>query len=111
MLPLLILSCFLHFGHQVAAYLNQCYENHWTGHHGPIPWPLKFPNIIPPDFFLWALMTYRTKVHTREELLHQIMNNAAYIQRHSEMIQWAVNSHLEQARLCIENCGAYFEQL
>jgi hypothetical protein len=39
-------------------------------------------------------MTYRIKVHTRDELLHQIMD-AAYIQEHPEMVQWAVNSGLE----------------
>jgi hypothetical protein len=44
----------------------------------------------PIDFLLWGLMketTCRTKVHTRDELLHQIMNVAAYIREHLEMIQ------------------------
>jgi hypothetical protein len=34
-------------------------------------------------------MTYRTKVHVRKELLHQIVDVAAYIRRHPEMIQCA----------------------
>jgi hypothetical protein len=76
--------------HQVTAYFNQC--------HGPVPWLLRSPDLTLLDFFLWSLikkMTYRTKVHTREELLHQIMDAAAYIQEHPKMIQWAVNSCLE----------------
>jgi hypothetical protein len=41
-----------------------------------------------------------TKIHMREELLHQIMD-AAYISEHPELIPWAVNSCLGWARLCI----------
>jgi hypothetical protein len=52
----------------------------------------------PTYFLLWGgLMkeiTRRMKVHTREELLHQIMDDA-YISEHHELIQWAVNSCLE----------------
>jgi hypothetical protein len=69
-------------GHQVMAYLNLCYENCWIGQHSPITWPPRSLAITMLDYFLWGLMkemTYRTKVHTREELLHQIMDAAAYI--------------------------------
>jgi hypothetical protein len=67
----------LHFLHQVTAYLNQCYENHWIGHHGPIPWLPKSPDLTPLDFFLWGIMkeiSYRTKVHMKEEQLHWVMD-------------------------------------
>jgi hypothetical protein len=47
-------------------------------------------------------MIYRTKVHMREEQLHRIMDAAAHILEHPEIIRWAVNSCLERARLCIE---------
>jgi oligoribonuclease (3'-5' exoribonuclease) len=56
-------------------------------------------------------MFYRTKVHTTEESLRQIMDAAAYIHEHSELIQRAVNSCMKRARLCIENRGRHFEQL
>jgi hypothetical protein len=42
-------------------------------------------------------MTYKTKLRTREELLHRIMDAAAYIREHLKMIQRAVISCLEQA--------------
>jgi hypothetical protein len=56
-----------HFG-QVTAYLNQCYENVCIGHHSPILWPPRSPDLTLLDFLLWGLikeMTYWTKVHTR----------------------------------------------
>jgi hypothetical protein len=71
----------LHFG-QVVAYMNHCYKNNRIGHHHPIPWMQISPELTMLDFTLWGLMkemTYRTKVHMREELLHQIMDAAAYI--------------------------------
>jgi hypothetical protein len=43
--------------------------------------------------------------------MHQIMDAAAYVQEHLEVIQRTVRSGLEQARLCIENCGGHLEQL
>jgi RecB family endonuclease NucS len=35
-------------------------------------------------------MTHRIKVHKRQELLHGVMDVAAYIREHPEMIQRAV---------------------
>jgi hypothetical protein len=64
-----------------CTYLNQHYENQWI-HHGPIYSLPRYPDLTLLDFPLWDLMkemTYRTKVHMREELLHQIMDAAAYI--------------------------------
>jgi hypothetical protein len=55
-------------------------------------------------------MTYRIKVYMKEEL-HWIMETAAYKWEHREMIQWALNSSLEWARLCTENHGRHSEQL
>jgi hypothetical protein len=56
-------------------------------------------------------MTHRTKVHTREELLHRIVNVAAYIQDHPEVIQHGESTCLERARLRIEKRGGHFEQI
>jgi hypothetical protein len=39
------------------------------------------------------------------------MDAATYIGEHPEIIQRAVNSRLERARLCIENRGGNSEQL
>jgi hypothetical protein len=43
-------------------------------------------------------MTDRTKEHTKEELLHKIMDAAAYIIEHPQMIRWAAHYCLERAR-------------
>jgi hypothetical protein len=52
----------------------------------------------------------RTKVHATEELLHRIMDAAAYIREQPEMIQRALNFDLKRKRLSIENCRGHFEQ-
>jgi hypothetical protein len=44
-------------------------------------------------------MTCRTKVHTREELLHRTMDSAAYILEHPKMVQRPVKSCLERASI------------
>lgn len=69
-----------HFGHEVIAYLNQHYKNHWTDNCGPLPRSI---NLTPLLIFSWGLMkntTYRAKVHMREELMYQFMDAAAYVQ-------------------------------
>jgi hypothetical protein len=53
------------FGCYIMAYLNQCYQNHGIGCHGPVPWLLSSLYLSPFDFFLWILMrdmTCRTKL-------------------------------------------------
>jgi hypothetical protein len=56
-------------------------------------------------------MTYRVKVHTREELLHGIMDYAAYIPEQPKIIQRTVEFCLKRARLCADNRVGHFEQL
>jgi hypothetical protein len=78
-----------HFGRQDTDYLNQRYENRWIGR-GPVPWPPRSPDLSPLDFLLRGpvkVMTYRAKLHTREEQLHLVVDAAAYIRERPEMIQ------------------------
>jgi hypothetical protein len=57
------------------------------------------------------VMSYRTEVHTREELLRRIMDADAHIRGHPERTERAVNTCLELATRCVENHGGHFEQL
>jgi hypothetical protein len=98
-----------HFRRQVTAYLYEHYGNSWIGRRGPVTWPPRSPDLTPLDFSLQGRMKemiYRTKVHTREELLHRIMDAAAYTRTHRND-STAVNSCLERARLCIGNRGGH----
>jgi hypothetical protein len=56
-------------------------------------------------FLLWGLIKgdLQNQNTQKRELLHHIMDAAAYIQEHCKMIQQAVNSCLKLAMLCIEN--------
>jgi hypothetical protein len=95
------MGCF----HILVVTLNQCYENHWIGRGGPIPWPPRSLDLTSLDFFLWGPMkeiTHKTKVHTREGLLNLIMDAADCIQEQPKIIQRAVNSCSEWARQWIE---------
>lgn len=79
-----------HFG-QVTAYLNQRYENRWTGRCDPITCGRRDlwnqPHFI--SFFGVSLnrRTRGPKHRAREELLHWIMDATACISERPEMIQ------------------------
>ena len=45
--------------------MNDTFPERWIGRDGPIPWPPRFPDITPFDFFLRGYVkniVYRTKV-------------------------------------------------
>jgi hypothetical protein len=53
----------------------------------PKSWPPRSPDLTPLDIFLWGPMkemNYRFKVHTRQALLHRIVNAAVFIPEHPE---------------------------
>jgi hypothetical protein len=115
-LPLQILRCFLsqhdrappHSGH-ATTYLNQRFEYRWLGSNGPITWPLRSPDFIPLDFFLWGLLTrlaYTNKVGMRGG------NSASdywYYCLHTKTHQ-NESTCLEWARLHTEKRGGHFDQ-
>ena len=42
-----------HWGLVVRQFLNDTFPERWIERDGPIPWPPRFPDITPLDFFLW----------------------------------------------------------
>jgi hypothetical protein len=93
----------LRVGH-VTAHMNQRYQSSWISRRGPITWPPRSPDLTTLDLFLGGLikeMTCRTKVAAYER--GTAASDCVYAREHPEMIQWAVKSCLERARLCIEN--------
>jgi hypothetical protein len=44
-----------HFHLYITVYLNQRYGNFWIGHHGPVTWLLRSPDLMLLDIFLWSL--------------------------------------------------------
>ena len=58
----------LHCGLAVRQFLNDTFPERWIGCDGPIPWPPRFPDVTPLDFFLWGYVkdiVYRTKNQIR----------------------------------------------
>jgi len=58
-----------HYTWCVKEYLNESFPNRWLGCGGPVAWPLRLPDRIPLDYYLWGHMktlVYETKVDSRE---------------------------------------------
>jgi hypothetical protein len=53
---------------------------------------------------------YKTKGQSREELARSIINPAAYVQKKNELVQRAVKTSLNRARLRTVNRAGHFEQ-
>ena len=56
--------------------MNDTFPERLIGRDGPIPWPPRFPDITPLDFFLWGYVkhiVYRTKVRDVGDLQQRII--------------------------------------
>jgi hypothetical protein len=65
---------------QVAALLNQHYKIHWPSLSNTLG--AESLDLTSLDLFLWNIikkMSYRDKVHTKQEHLHWIMDVVSYI--------------------------------
>ena len=63
-------------GLAVRQFLNDTFPKRWIGRDGPTPWPPRFPDITPLDFFLWGYVkdiVYRTKVRYDSDLHQRII--------------------------------------
>ena len=67
------------FNVYVRNYLNAVFPGHWIGRGGPIPWPVRSPDLNPPSLFLWEYLNslvFETPVETDMQLVIRIV--AAY---------------------------------
>ena len=65
-----------HWGLAVRPFLNDTFPERWIGRGGPIPWPPRFPDITPLDFFLRGYardIVYRTEVRYIGDLQQRII--------------------------------------
>ena len=56
--------------------MNDTFPEKWIGRDGPIPWPPRFSDITPLDFFLWGYVkdiVYRIKVRDVSDLQQRII--------------------------------------
>jgi hypothetical protein len=44
-----------HWALIVLEFLDDTRNNHWCGRDGPIPCPANFPDLTPPDSFVWGI--------------------------------------------------------
>ena len=103
-----------HYSRQVIEHLNQAFPGRWIGRGGPHAWPARSPDLTPLDFYLWGHMktlVYKTKVNSREELLHRIQEAADQLKNNPAVLRKATQSVLERVRMCSEVGGTHFEHL
>jgi hypothetical protein len=64
-----------HWTHVVRDVLNEAFPGRWLGHDGPMVWAPRFPDLTPPDFYLWGYVkgqVFKTKVRDVPELKQRI---------------------------------------
>ena len=60
-----------HYSTEVRNWLDDHFPNRWIGRRGPIERPARSPDMSPPEFFLWGVLTdavYRHKPKTNSQL-------------------------------------------
>ncbi|GBP45167.1 hypothetical protein EVAR_95819_1 [Eumeta japonica] len=80
-------GCPAHWRLIVRKYLNNVFPNSWIGRDGPIPWPLRAPDLTPLDFYVWGQakeLVYATEVQNVEDLRERI--EAAFQKIQQEML-------------------------
>ena len=97
-------------------WLGDHFPNRWIGRRGPVEWPIRFPGMSPPDFFLWGELkdaVYRHKPKTNfqlkqciEEELQKITTKTSVTLRTN-----VCRSVVRRCRDCVVAQGYYFEHL
>lgn len=59
-----------HFANNVLAFLHQVFPQCWIGHRGPVVWPVRSPDITPPDFFLWGYLKDKVYANPIDSVKH-----------------------------------------
>jgi hypothetical protein len=66
-----------HYSHEVRQWLSKNYPGRWIGRgrDTPFPWPPRFPDLNPFDFYqsrCRETKAYATRISGRDEMLRQI---------------------------------------
>ncbi|EZA50187.1 hypothetical protein X777_11515 [Ooceraea biroi] len=95
----------------VRDYLDQEYNDRWIGRRGPVAWPPRFPDMTPPDFFLWGYIknvVYEYAPTIRENMIERIRGACSNIPR--AVLLKTVRHFQDRLALCIRANGDNFEQ-
>ena len=66
----------------MRQWLDQNYPQRWIGRRGPIPWPARYTDLTPCDFYIWDHMkqlVFSTPVTTAEELRERNLTAAHHV--------------------------------
>jgi hypothetical protein len=80
----------LHFPSRFRAFLGREFPDRWIGRR-PIPWAPRFPDVTPPDFFLWGFVkdtAYRDEVQNVNGLGDRIVSAAECVTNEMLVSTW-----------------------
>uniref|UniRef100_T1INI0 Tc1-like transposase DDE domain-containing protein n=1 Tax=Strigamia maritima TaxID=126957 RepID=T1INI0_STRMM len=92
-----------HYAKTTRQHLDMMFPGHWIGRGGPVAWPVRSPDLIPLDYFLWdhiKKIVYATEPATPDDLQRRIREAC-----HNISLQTMMNvkqSIAYRAQLCIE---------
>ena len=76
----------------------------WIGRSGPVPWPARFPDLTPLDFYLWGRMEsliYETPVESEVDLVGKMVDAAGLTADNTPV--WIVSGN----RFCVNTRPAF----
>ena len=103
-----------HFSLAARQQLTTTFGDRWIGHHGPVPWPARSPDLNPLDFFLWGhlkTLVYATPVDHVDDLLERIVEGYNTIRTTPDILERVRQSILRRCQLCLQEQGRQFEAL
>jgi hypothetical protein len=103
-----------HFARAVGRHLTRRYGERWMGRGGPVPWPLRSPDLNPVDYCVWGhvkSLVYTSSVDTVEELQHWIEGAFQQISNEPGVCERIRNSMRRRVQSCVQMQGQHFEQL
>ena len=99
-----------HTARETMALLKDCFLNRLISRFDDIPWPPRFPDLIPCVFFLWGYLKSRvnaTNPTNLQELKNNIYHEIGALL--PETLMKIMETTKKIALFCRNNCGGHFK--
>ena len=103
-----------HFSVDVGNHLSAAFLGRWIGRGGPIPWPVRSPDLNLLHYFIWEYLkslVFETPVETDMKLVVRIAAACDIIQNTPGIFVRVRQNLVRRSRACIEVGSHQFEQL
>ena len=100
-----------HFSTEVCTWLNGKFNGGWIDRGGPSFWPLRSPDLMSLDFFLWGYIktrVYKTRINGVADLKERIEQEIKIINK--ETLENAFDGSVRRLKFCIDVNSDTFKQ-